>query len=173
MRTQDTHRHTPFLPQLNSCFQLPPHQVEFVEELMRILSYLTFHVVPTPEDLFRCGALKLPGQWRSKFLINFRKSVCLGRSSSLFIPLCELLTSQYEMVDWLDELSMPLGNFIANGTAQFLSEKRFIDHYYQACSLASTSTVRLSPALAHSCFPSQEQTRLSDTPCSPLISPTS
>jgi hypothetical protein len=40
---------------------LPPHQVEFVEELMRILSYLTFHVVPTPEDLFRCGALKLPG----------------------------------------------------------------------------------------------------------------
>jgi hypothetical protein len=51
-----THRHALFLPQLNSFFQLPLHQVEFVEELMRILSYLTFHVVPTPEDLFRCGA---------------------------------------------------------------------------------------------------------------------
>ncbi|ELR22154.1 uncharacterized protein ACA1_321910 [Acanthamoeba castellanii str. Neff] len=100
------------VPWLHTLFTGPGDNiVEFVEELMRILSYLTFHVVPTPEDLF-----------------------------SLFIPLCELITNQYEMVDWLDELSMPMGNFIANGTAQFLSEKRYIDHYYQACSLASTST---------------------------------
>jgi hypothetical protein len=27
-------------------------QIEFVEEVMRILTYLTFHIVPNPEELF-------------------------------------------------------------------------------------------------------------------------
>jgi hypothetical protein len=52
------------------------------------------------------------------------------------------MLTQQDMLDWLEELSMPLGNFIANGTVLFLSDKSNIEHYYQACSVAVNYAVR-------------------------------